>query len=48
MSNIKIGLQTHSVREDFEADPVKALKRIADIGYQGIETTWAALKDAKP
>ena len=47
MSNIKVGIQTHAVREDFAEDPAKTLKRIADIGYQGIETTWGALKDAK-
>ncbi|MBE7026834.1 MAG: sugar phosphate isomerase/epimerase [Ruminococcaceae bacterium] len=47
MSNIKVGIQTHCVREDFAEDPAKTLKRIADIGYEGIETTWGALKDAK-
>ena len=45
MSNIKIGLQVHAVREDFAEDPAKTLKRIAEIGYQGIEAAWGHLMD---
>ena len=35
--NLKLGIQTHSVREDFAADPQKTLKRLKEIGFEGVE-----------
>lgn len=37
MGKIKIGLQIHSVREDFDEQPAETLKKIAAMGYQGVE-----------
>ena len=37
MDNIKIGLQLHSVREDFKEDPINTLKRVKAMGYTGVE-----------
>ena len=47
MKKIKLGIQTHSVREDFAADPAATLLKIAEIGYSGIETTYGALQLTK-
>lgn len=44
MKDIKIGLQIHSVREDFAEDPVGTLKRVAEMGYDGVELNFWALK----
>ena len=40
MSKIKLGLQIYAVREDFEEAPAETLKRIAEIGYKGVEMNY--------
>lgn len=37
MSDIKIGLQLYSIRNEFSADPAGTLKAVADMGYDGVE-----------
>lgn len=39
MKNIRLGLQTHAVREAFAEDPKGTLKRIAAMGYECVEVT---------
>lgn len=39
MNNIKLGIQIHSVREDFAKDPITTLKRVREMGYTGVELT---------
>ena len=43
MEKIKLGLQIHSVREDFHEKPAETLQRIADIGYQGVELNYGGV-----
>lgn len=43
MKQLQIGIQLHSVREDFEENPERTLKRVAEIGYQGVELVYSAL-----
>ena len=43
MGKIQIGLQLHSVREDFAEDPEMTLQKVAEIGYQGVELVYSAL-----
>lgn len=45
MKNIQLGLQLHSVREDFAENPAQTLKRVAEIGYQGVELVYSALTE---
>lgn len=40
MQDIKLGLQVYAVREAFAEDPVATLKRVADMGYQGVELNY--------
>ena len=37
MADVRIGLQIHSVREAFAADPAGTLKQVAAMGYEGVE-----------
>lgn len=37
MNKLKLGLQIHSVREDFMAEPEKTLEKVAAMGYDGVE-----------
>ncbi len=43
MKQIQVGLQLHSVREDFVENPEWTLQRVAEIGYQGVELVYSAL-----
>ena len=43
MDQIKLGLQSHAVREAFAEDPVKAIERVAAMGYEGMELNMGAL-----
>lgn len=43
MDEIKIGLQSHAVREAFAEDPVKTIERVAAMGYKGMELNMSAL-----
>ena len=46
MEKIRLGLQTHAVREAFDADPVKTIHRIAQMGYEGVELNcWTIRED---
>lgn len=45
MKKMQIGLQLHSVREDFAQDPAQTLKRVAQMGYQGVELVYSALTE---
>jgi len=48
MKQLQVGIQIHAVREDFEENPDLALKRIAEIGYQGVEFVFQYLtRDAE-
>lgn len=48
MKKIKIGLQQHSLRDEFEADPIGIMRAIKEMGYDGIEFIyWALDKDAE-
>ena len=35
--NLKFGIQTHSIREDFAENPQKALMKVKEIGFDGVE-----------
>ena len=37
MARIPIGLELFSVRREFDADPLKTLKAVAEMGYEGVE-----------
>ena len=43
MEKIQIGLQLHSVREDFAENPEMTLQKVAEMGYQGVELVSSAL-----
>ena len=43
MEKINLGLQSHAVREAFAEDPVKAVERVAAMGYEGMELNMGAL-----
>lgn len=43
VSDIKIGLQLHSVRESFQEDEVAALRQIKEMGYSGVEFVYGTL-----
>ena len=43
MNNIRLGLQTHAVREAFSEDPKSTLKRVAEMGYECVEVTSEVL-----
>ena len=43
MEKIQIGLQLHSVREDFAENPEMTLQKVAEMGYQGVELVYSAL-----
>ena len=45
MKKINLGLQIYSVREAFIDDPVGTLKRIATMGYEGVELNFGALEE---
>jgi sugar phosphate isomerase/epimerase len=36
-SHLPVGLELYSVREDFEKDPEKTLKKLSTMGYNGVE-----------
>ncbi len=46
MIDVKLGIQIHSVREDFEKDPEGTLKKIKKMGFDGVELTTAAITSA--
>lgn len=46
MSNIPVGLQMHTVRQEFMEDMPGTLKRVAEMGYAGCE--MAPLEDVSP
>ena len=43
MEKVQIGLQLHSVREDFAENPEMTLQKVAEMGYQGVELVYSAL-----
>lgn len=43
MTEYKLGIQAHSVREAFAEDPVATMKRIKEMGYTGIEIPMGAV-----
>ncbi len=43
MSKYKLGLQMHAVREDFAENPAQTLKKVAAMGYNGVEFHYPAL-----
>ena len=43
MEKLNLGLQSHAVREAFAEDPVKAIERVAAMGYEGMELNMGAL-----
>ena len=43
MEKVEIGLQIHSVREDFAENPERTLQKVAEMGYQGVELVYSAL-----
>lgn len=43
MKQMQVGLQLHSVREDFAERPAQTLQRVAEIGYQGVELVYNTL-----
>ena len=45
--NLKFGIQTYSIREDFAADPQKALMKVKEIGFDGVEIDLS-LSTARP
>ena len=45
MSNVKMGLQIHAVREGFAEDPKGTLKRVKDMGYEGVELNYFAMEN---
>ena len=44
MNKLKLGLEAHSVREAFQAEPLETLKRVKEIGYTGVEIPSNLLK----
>jgi sugar phosphate isomerase/epimerase len=44
MNKVRVGLQIHSLREDFAENPADTLARIADMGYEGVEFTLGSVK----
>ena len=46
MKDYKLGLQVHSVREDFAADPVRTMHRVREMGYTGIEIPMGSITAA--
>ena len=40
MKKLELGLQIHCVREAFMADPEDTLRRVADMGYDGVEMVY--------
>lgn len=45
MSNVKMGLQIHAVREGFAEDPLGTLKRVKAMGYEGVELNYFAMEN---
>lgn len=43
MKELKLGLQMHAVREDFAENPAETLKKVAAMGYNGVEFHYPAL-----
>ena len=46
MPSIKLGIQLHSLREDFAADYKKTLTEIRGMGYEGVEFTIGQINGA--
>jgi len=46
MKKIKLGLQSHSVREAFAEDFRETIRRVAEMGYDGMELVDTALQEA--
>lgn len=44
MEKIRLGLQIYSVQAAFSKEPADTLKRIADMGYEGVELNCGTLK----
>jgi sugar phosphate isomerase/epimerase len=44
MDKVQIGLQIHSLREDFAARPAETLASIAAMGYEGVEFTLGSIR----
>lgn len=40
MKMLELGLQIHSVRDDFMAEPEKTLEKVAQMGYDGVEMVY--------
>lgn len=45
MKEIKLALQQHSVREDFDRDPIGTMKAVKAMGYEGMELNLWALPE---
>lgn len=45
MKTIKLALQQHSVREDFDRDPVGTMEAVKAMGYDGMELNLWTLKE---
>lgn len=43
MKEMKLGLQLHAVREGFAEDPLGTLRRVAAMGYEGVECNIFAM-----
>lgn len=43
----ELGLQLHSLREDFKADPARTLAAIREIGYRGVEIPIGSVTQLK-
>ena len=46
MFDVKLGIQIYAVRDDFESDPEGTLKKIKEMGFDGVELTTASLTGA--
>lgn len=44
MSEVKLGLQMHSLREAFAENPEDTLKKVKEMGYSGVEITLNAVR----
>ncbi|MDX9981660.1 MAG: sugar phosphate isomerase/epimerase [Lentisphaeria bacterium] len=44
MDQVRVGLQIHSLREDFAEKPAETLARIAAMGYEGVEFTLGSIR----
>lgn len=44
MDTVRVGLQIHSLREDFAEKPAETLARIAEMGYEGVEFTLGSIR----